>query len=306
MNEPPAVARNGTFRRFGTRLDRHGRGLLLAPPFLLVLVVVGYPIAYSLWVSIVEFNGRSANSPFVGLRNYRIFVEDGIAQKSVVTTAALALVACALELVLGYALAFVVSRPFRGRGLLTVVCVLPLFVSPVVAAQLWILLLRAGTGPVDIVYSHVLGHPLGIDWAVAPWGYVTILLVDVWQWTSFMFLILLVGLSSVPSELHEAADIDGARPIRTMRSITLPLIVPYIVTAVVVRIIDAAKLFEVPYTLTGGHPGLDMYTISFYLFESGFVSFFQSFAAAGSWLLLGVLFFVSFPLLYLLRTGETS
>ena len=300
------MTERGPFRRFGMRLDRHGRGLLLAPPFLVILVVVGYPIAYSLWVSFVEFNGRSAANPFVGLRNYRLFIEDGIARQSVTTTAALAVAACAIELVLGFALAFVVSKPFRGRGMLTIVCVLPLFVSPVVAAQLWILLLRAGTGPVDIVYSHVLGHPLGVDWAAAPWGYVTILLVDVWQWTPFMFLILLVGLIAVPPELDEAADIDGAGPMRTMRSITLPLIVPYIGTAVVIRIIDSAKLFEVPYTLTGGHPGPDMYTVSFYLFESGFVSFFQSFAAAGSWLLLGVLFFISFPLLYFLRTRETE
>jgi multiple sugar transport system permease protein len=169
----------------------------------------------------------------------------------------------------------------------------------------WILLLREGIGPVDFVLSQGLGHPPGIDWTITPWGYVTILLADVWQWTPFMFLVLLVGLTSIPAEVHEAADLDGAGPFRSLRSITLPLIAPYIGLAVVIRFIDATKLFEVPYVLTGGDPNLDMYTLSYYLFQNGFISFYQDFAAAGSWLFLIALLAVSLPIVYLLRTGET-
>jgi multiple sugar transport system permease protein len=290
--------------RVAARLDRQARGLLLAPPFLLILVVVGYPIGYSLWVSFVQFTGSSAANPFVGLRNYRVFVEDAIAQQSMLTTAALAGTACALELALGAALAFFAARPFRGRGALIVICVLPLFVSPVIAAELWMLLLRAGTGPVDFLFTRAFGHQLGIDWTITPWGYVTILLADLWQWTPFMFLILLVGAASVPRELHEAADLDGAGPLRSFRLITLPLIAPYAGLAVVVRFIDAAKLFEVPYTLTGGNPDIDMYTLSYYLYQNGFINFHQDLAAAGSWLFLLTLLLASLPLLYLLRPRE--
>jgi multiple sugar transport system permease protein len=304
MTPSVSTGRQGT-ERVAMRLDRHARALMLAPAFLVILVVVGYPLVYSLWVSFVEFKGSSAGNPFVGLRNYRLFVEDAIAQQSVVQTAALAGAACALELLFGFALAFVVARGFRGRGILTVVCVLPLFVSPVIAAQVWILLLREGAGPVDFVLSEILGRPAGVDWTITPWGYGTILLADVWQWTPFMFLVLLVGLISIPAELHEAADLDGAGPFRSLRSVTLPLIAPYIGLAVVVRFIDATKLFEVPYVLTGGDPNLDMYTLSYYLFQNGFISFYQDFAAAGSWLFLIALLAVSLPIVYLLRTGET-
>jgi multiple sugar transport system permease protein len=186
-----------------------------------------------------------------------------------------------------------------------VACLLPLFVSPVIAARLWMLLLASGSGPVDFLYSQVVGRSLGIDWSISPWGYVTVVLVDVWQWTPFMFLILLVGLTSIPGELHEAADLDGARPLRSLTAVTLPLIVPYVAFAVVVRFIDAAKLFEVPYTLTQGLPNLDMYTLSYYLYQNGFISFYQDFAAAGSWLFVLTLLAVALPLLYFLR-GEDA
>lgn len=119
-----------------------------------------------------------------------------------------------------------------------------------------------------------------------PWVYIAIVIADVWQWTPFMFVILLAGLAAIPPHLYEAAELDGVSGLQTLFYLTLPQLAPIILLAVTFRLLDAVKLFDVIFMLTGGGPGTSTYTTSFYLYQIGFQQFHLSMATAGSWLFL--------------------
>jgi multiple sugar transport system permease protein len=126
-----------------------------------------------------------------------------------------------------------------------------------------------------------------ISWLTqAPWNFVAIVLADVWQWTPFMFVILLAGLSSVPQHLYEAAELDGVSRLQAFFYVTLPQMLPIVLLALTFRLLDAVKLFDIIFMLTGGGPGTQTYTTSFFLYQIGFQQFHLSEATAGSWLFL--------------------
>jgi multiple sugar transport system permease protein len=127
-----------------------------------------------------------------------------------------------------------------------------------------------------------------------PWLYLVLILADVWQWTPFMFVILLAGLAAIPDTLYEAADLDGAKPRQAFTFVTLPLLLPIILIAVTFRLIDAAKLFDIIFSLTRGGPGTDTYTTSYFLYQQGFEFFHLGQATAGAWMFMIMLAFVSF------------
>jgi multiple sugar transport system permease protein len=161
-------------------------------------------------------------------------------------------------------------RPFPGRRVLMPIFILPLFMSPVVVGQFWNLLLTRPFGPTDYLLGKLVGHEVTIDWTTqAPWDYISIILADTWQWTPFMFVIILAGLSAIPDELYEAADLDGAKPMRAFFFVTLPLLAPIIVLAVTFRLLDAVKLFDVIYVLTGGGPANATHLMATYAYSVG-------------------------------------
>ena len=165
--------------------------------------------------------------------------------------------------------------------------IIPLFVSPVIVGQFWSLLLQRPFGPVNFLLSAILGHEVTISWLTeAPWNYIAIVTADVWQWTPFMFVILLAGLTSIPPELYEAAEIDGVNRWQAFWHISLPQLGPLILLCITFRLLDAVKLFDVIFVMTGGGPGTSTYTTSFYLYQIGFQQFHLSQATAGSWIFL--------------------
>ena len=134
-----------------------------------------------------------------------------------------------------------------------------------------------------------------IDFTIdTPWLYIVLFMADVWQWTPFMFVILLAGLAAIPDSLYEAADLDGAKPFQAFRFVTLPLLLPIILIAVTFRLIDAAKLFDIIFSLTRGGPGTDTYTTTYFLYQQGFELFHLGQGTAGAWMFMIMLSFISF------------
>jgi multiple sugar transport system permease protein len=267
--------------------ERHLGSLLVAPAVLLILALSLYPLLYSVWVAFVNYDFLVPGHAFVGLSNFQQVLIDPVAIHALIVTIVLAVINVALEFVLGFGLALAMSRSFRGRSALMSLFIVPLFISPVIVGQFWALLLQRPFGPADYLLSLLLRHPVEINWlSQYPWNFVAIILADAWQWTPFMFVILLAGLSALPSEPYEAAEMDGVNAWQAFRYITLPQMGPMILLAVTFRLLDAVKLFDTVFMMTGGGPGTSTYTVSFYLYQIGFAQFHLSEATAGSWLFL--------------------
>jgi multiple sugar transport system permease protein len=267
--------------------DRHFKWLLVAPAVLLILALSVYPLLFSIWVSFVNYDFQIPGHAFVGLKNFSQVVYDPVARWSLVLTVLLTAANVAIEFGLGLALALAMVREFPGRGLVMSLLIVPLFISPVIVGQAWALLLQRPFGPTNYVLGLIAGHDVTISWLTeTPWIYVSLVVADVWQWTPFMFVILLAGLTSIPPNLYEAAELDGVGTWLAFRAITLPQLAPMILLAITFRLLDSIKLFDTIFIMTGGGPGTKTYTSSFYLYTVGFAQFHLSQATAGSWIFL--------------------
>ena len=243
--------------------DRNFRWLLVAPAVCLILALS------------------------IFLKNFEQVVADPVARWSLVVTAILSGSSVLLEFVLGLALAMALTTTFRGRGLIMSLIIVPLFISPVVVGQCWALMLQRPFGPTNYILSQLLGFDVTISWLTqAPWNFIALIVADVWQWTPFMFVILLAGLSAVPPHVYEAAELDGVGAWQTFWYITVPHIAPMMLLALTFRLLDAVKLFDIIFVLTGGGPGTNTYSASYYLYTIGFTQFHLSNATAGSWIFL--------------------
>ena len=282
-----AAAPNRRAHRLSLWADRHMKWLLVAPAVALILALTIYPLGYSVWVAFVNFDFQIPGHAFVGFKNFEQVFADPIAGKSLLVTAILSTASVTVEFILGLGLALAMTKTFRGRGAIMLILIVPLFISPVIVGQFWSLMLQKPFGPVDYLIGVLLGRPSPISWLTqSPWNFIAIITADVWQWTPFMFVILLAGLTSVSPELYEAAELDGVTRWQIFRNITLPHIAPLILIAVTFRLLDAIKLFDVILIMTGGGPGTATYTTSFYLYQVGFQQFHLSQATAGSWIFL--------------------
>lgn len=277
-------------------LDRHATLLLLAPGVLLIGLVVVYPLGYSMWVSVVDYDVSPVHS-WVGTRNYRNVVEYTSFPQALARTAWLSAAAVLLEVVLGCLLALAVASGGRWRRRLVPLLVLPVFASAVTAGLFWRLLFD-GEGPANFLAGQVLRRSFDDDWLSSPWlTWTGIVLADAWQWTPIVFLIVYAGLHTIPRELHEAADLDGATPARSFAFVTLPLVAPFVALALLLRLADAMKLFDVPAIFGGTRE--DTETAALYLYGEGFTYFHLGLAAAGSWLLVGAIALAAAPLVVL-------
>ena len=280
----PAVRRSSRRSEWS---DRHFKWLLVAPAVLLILVLSIYPMLFSIWVSFVNYDFQIPGHAFVGLKNFQQVVVDPVARTSLGITAFLTAADVTIEFLLGLVIALAMVKTFRGRGLLMSILIVPLFICPVIVGQAWALLLQKPFGPTNYLLGLLVGHEVTIGWLTEwPWNFVALILADVWQWTPFMFVILLAGLTAIPPHVFEAAELDGVGALRTFWFITLPHIAPMMLLAVTFRLLDATKLFDTIFMMTGGGPGTQTYTTSFYLYTIGFAQFHLSNATAGAWIFL--------------------
>jgi multiple sugar transport system permease protein len=267
--------------------DRNFKWLLVAPAVVLILALSVYPLLFSVWVAFVNYDFQIPGHAFVGLKNFSQVVFDPVARWSLALTAMLSAADVTLEFALGLALALAMVRNFSGRGLVISIIIVPLFISPVIVGQAWALLLQRPFGPTNYILGRIIGSEVTIGWLTeSPWIYISLILADVWQWTPFMFVILLAGLTSIPPNLYEAAELDGVNAWQAFWAITLPHLGPMMLLALAFRLLDAVKLFDTIFIMTGGGPGTKTYTASFYLYTVGFTQFHLSQATAGSWIFL--------------------
>jgi len=277
-------------------VDRHIRWLLVAPAVVLIVGLTIFPLLFSIWVSFVQFDFSISNEhPWIGIDNFKFVWQDPVWVHSLWVTGMLATALVIVELALGFMLALAMLRPFKGRRGLMVLFVVPLFISPVIVGGFFDLFLRRPFGPANWLLEGLLRHPVSIDFTIDGWWpFVSIVIADAWQWTPFMFVILLAGLAAIPDELYEATEIDGAIPRQSFFFVTLPLLTPIILIAITFRFIDAAKLFDIIYSLTRGGPGTQTYTSSYFLYQQGFQFFHLGEGTAGAWTFTIMLTFVSF------------
>ena len=281
---PPRPARRLTWSEWS---DRHFKWLLAAPATLLILALSIFPLLFSLWVVFVNYDFQVPGHAFKGLGNFEEVISDPVARWSLVVTAILTTGSVFVEFVLGLALALAMMKTFRGRGVIMSLVIIPLFISPVIVGQAWALLLQRPFGPTNYILSQILGYDVTIGWLTqAPWNFIALILADAWQWTPFMFVILLAGMTAIPPNLYEAAELDGVDGWQAFWSITVPLLAPMMLLAITLRTLDALKLFDIIFIMTGGGPGTTTYSASYYLYTVGFTQFHLSMATAGSWIFL--------------------
>jgi len=251
---------------------------LSAPSVIFTVVMIAFPFCYTIWIS---FQAVSATGMmrFDGVANYVRMVKDGQFWNGLWITIYLYVLSLTLQLVCGTALALLLFRARRLPGFIRSLFISPFMLPPVVAGMMWLIILDPSLGAANYILTS-LGLPPS-NWLASPALVVpTLALIDTWQWTPYVALIVLGGLQSLPPSVYEAAEIDGASRTRTLFRITLPLLLPTLVTAMVLRSVDLLRFFDLIYITTQGGPANASTTLNIYGFRMGF-EFFQ-FGYAGA------------------------
>jgi len=245
--------------------------LMVLPIIFLFLGLAIIPFGYMIYISFHDYNLAKGGTPvFIGIQNYISIFQDNVAMSSIRFTILLACVAVPIELGLGIAIALFI-RGILGERIIRSSLLLPMMIPPVVAGIAWKMLYNFEYGPVNYLLS--LFGVSQISWlGDYTFSQVGIILIDVWQWTPFLFLILYAGLQSIPRELVEAAEVDGASRFEVTRFVELPLLSPLIGVALIIRVIDVLKIFDIIYMVTWGGPGSATHSLSYYIYKVG-VSF---------------------------------
>lgn len=238
------------------------RYTLLAPGILYVVAIALLPVIFTFWLSFRRQLPIFHISQFIGLENYTFLLRDARFWGALGNTAYFVVVSVTLEALLGLGLALLLNRRFPGRGLARALVLIPWVVPNVVAARFWELIFNADFG----VLNYLLG--VHINWLGDPaWALPAAILADVWKTTPFVVLLLLAGLQVIPAELYAAARIDGANRWQLFRHVTLPLLRPVILLVLLFRTMDAARVFDLIFVLTGGGPANETETLVVYTYK---------------------------------------
>jgi multiple sugar transport system permease protein len=277
-------------RRRRSERQRGFRLALVAPAIFVLLLVGLFPPIYLIVVSFQGITMTEVDTSFQGLLNYRMLAADARLWQALLHTLVFIAVALPVELVLGMAMAQLFIERVPGRAVFVALLVLPVLVSPIVAGANWALMFDNRFGPVNQILGWFAGGEMPLLWTIWPTlVYPAILVAEIWQWTPFMFLLLLAALSGVDKSQLEAAAIDGAGWWRTFMKIVLPAIWPVIAVAVLIRGLDLFRLFDIVWALTRGGPGTMTETISVFAYVKGFQQFETSYTAAVALLIIVLL-----------------
>jgi len=244
--------------------------ILVIPALLLLALVFAYPIARAFWLSLFTENlGTRLQPVFAGLGNFGRMAGDGRFWQSLQNTGVFTLLSVTLEMLLGTTIALVLNQSFRGRGALRAIVLLPWALPTAVMALAWTWIFNDQYGVLnDVLLRLGLVHS-SINWLGEPsLAMLSLVVADVWKTTPFISIILLAGLQSISPDLYEAHAIDGASPWQSFRKITLPLLMPQILIALVFRFAQAFGLFDLVQVMTGGGPGGSTETVSLYIYAT--------------------------------------
>ncbi len=304
MSGPISASEAGLGYQVGLFADRRFKYLVIAPAVFILLFIGLFPLIYSLVVSFQNITMMEEDTSFHGLLQYGYLFEDLRLWQSLGHTLLITAIALPLELLIGLLMALLFLERMPGRPIFVSLLVLPTMIAPIVAGATWRLLFDNRYGPINQVLSWFAGEPMTVLWVIkAHLVYPAILLAEIWQWTPFMFLILLAALSNVDKNLTEAAEIDGASSWRIFWRIVMPAIWPVMAIAMLIRGLDLFRLFDVIWALTKGGPGTLTETISIYTYIQGFRQFETSYTAAIAFL---VIVMLSVVVIFALRRMEIA
>lgn len=289
-SQPAAVARlaEATPAPFARRMtglgDRSIAWLFIGPTVLLLLAVNIFPLIWTVYLSFTNYKANRPNLAvrWVGASNYQDILSDPDVWHSMQATAHFVVWTILIETVIGFGLAWLIDRKFRGHGFWTTIILVPMMLSPAVVGNFWTFLYQPQSGLFNYAVAFFTGidpssfQMLG-DVVLTPWA---IVIVDVWMWTPYVMLICLAGLRSIPDYIYEAAEVDRASPLRQFISITLPMALPFIMLAVLFRGIENFKMFDMVNLLTGGGPGSTTQLASITLKRAAFESWRTGYSSA--------------------------
>ena len=251
--------------------DRSMLYMFLLPTFAFLLFLVVFPLIWSLYLSFCDYSANTANPPiYTGVANYSYIFRQTDVWERFIRTGQFVVEAVIIEFFLGFLIAMLLNREFRGKRLLTTLFILPMMFSSAVIGKFFRFMLDTNWG----IVNYILGQLFGIQkiaWTTSyEFALYSIVLTDVWIWTPFMVLLSLAGLSSVPKYLYEAADVDRASAWFKFRYITLPYVAPILTLAALFRTMDAFRFFDVVYVLTEGGPSYATQIVPFYIYKLAF------------------------------------
>ena len=244
---------------------------LSLPAVAFTLLLIAFPFAYTVWMSLHEFSfGGTARMNFG--ENYAQMLHDPEFWNGLKITVMLYVLSLVMQLVLGTYVALLLHTSKKLSGIVRTLMISPFVLPPVVVGMMWLVVLDPSIGAANYLLQSA-GLPRS-DWLASPqWVIPTVAMIDTWQWTPYVALIVLGGLQSLPPNVYEAAQIDGASRARTFWRITLPLLLPTIVTAAILRSVDLLRFFDIIYITTQGGPGNASNTLNIYGFRKGFEFF---------------------------------
>lgn len=251
---PPSVA-----RKIKGLSDRAITWIFVGPTIFLLLAINIFPLIWTINLSFTNFRANRPNREvdYVGLRNYERILTDSDIWLNMQATAHFLFWTIVLQVLIGFTLAYLINKKFKGNDLWTTIIVLPMMLSPAVVGNFWKFLYQPQIGLFNYIVAFFSGKdPSSFEMLgsvdLAPWS---IVIVDTWMWTPFVMLICLAGLRSIPDYIYEAAEIDRASKLRQFFTITIPMVLPFLMLAVLFRGIENFKMFDLVVQLTGGGPG---------------------------------------------------
>jgi multiple sugar transport system permease protein len=265
--------------------------LFLAPGLIQFVVLLVFPVIFSFYLSFHEWNILEPEKPFVGLDNYMRLLHDRRVHQAIWNTLYYTVVSVPLTLFCGLLVALLLNNQIRGRGLFRAMYYLPGVTSAVAVAVVWKWIFNGDFGLINyyLIQLGVINEP--IRWLTDPnLAMPSVIIVSIWGGVGGCMIIYLAGLQAIPEEIYDAARVDGAGPIRTLFSITIPLLGPATFFLLITSIIGAFQQFGLPYLLTSGGPGGRTTTIAYYLYTSAFKNFEMGYAAAMSYVLFAMIF----------------
>jgi multiple sugar transport system permease protein len=252
--------------------------LFILPAGIVVAAVIVFPWIFTVFMSTQDFHAGGSMS-FVGLDNYRRMISDDRFIWAVIRTFYFTALAVVFPTIIGVAAAVCFNKHFPLRGVARTIFILPMMATPVAVALVWTMMFHPQLGVLNYLLSTVGLPP-------STWVYdsatviPTLVMVETWQWTPLIMLIVLGGLASLPQDPYEAAALDGASGWQCFRHITLPLVWPFIMVALVLRAVDALKAFDTIFVITGGGPGTSSETLNLYLYQEAFSYYDVGYASA--------------------------
>lgn len=274
--------------------DRYAKYYFIVPAILYLLLIGIFPLIYSFILSFLNWDVATGKPmTFAGLGNYIELFKDWRFRVTLLNTIIFVVAAISFEVIFGFGLALLLNRKLRGQTIFRVLLILPLMTTPVAAGYTWRMLYHVTNGPIN----HILGL---LHLPIIPWlsssstALMSIIITDVWQWTPFVFIILLAGLQSLPTEPFEAAAVDGASRTQIFFYLTLPMISSVLIITILLRLVEALRIFDIIFVMTAGGPGITTESSTMYAKIVGLTQFRIGYSAAIAYvlLILSIIFFI--------------